>query len=351
MNILGKGQFFVVSSYLQQLQSYLKYLDLPLVELLKNSDLPLFTLSQPNLYLGHESIADINKKICTLVPSEADLIKYLATERDALAHGSLGIAAVLSLDLENAILLIQKYIRTRHSGMKIEALSRGEFFKILLTVPKTNSYSERLTVLSTLLAFESGLRKMLVVDTEDYPVIINVTCSRPDGWTGISSNTMIQFDQPRNSLAFPKKLLKKHLIFSDQHEFSQAQKLCDLELKNIEALNDLSEVVKSKLSRATLPLPNIEVITSDLNISVRTLRRRLEGLGIQYIDLKQEVLNTKALELLSVSDLSLQQISWELGYSDYKSFSRSFKKLKNLTPSQYRKNLKARLIANGVSEL
>ena len=339
MNILGRGQFFVVSSYLQQLQSYLKYLDLPLVELLKNSDLPLFTLSQPSLYLGHESIADINKNICTLVPSEADLIKYLATERDALAHGSLGIAAVLSLDLENAITLIQKYIKTRHSGMDIEAEVDGELFKILLTVPKTNLYSERLTVLSTLLVFESGLRKMLVVDSEDYPVIINVTYPMPDDWTGISSNTKIKFNQSRNSFEFPQKLLKKQLMFSDQHELNQAQKLCDVELKNIEALNDLSEVVKSKLSRAALPLPNIEVIASDLNISVRTLRRRLESLGIQYIDLKQEVLNTKALELLSLSDLSLQQISWELGYSDYKSFSRSFKKLNKFTPSQYRKNL------------
>ena len=61
-------------------------------------------------------------------------------------------------------------------------------------------------------------------------------------------------------------------MFSDQHELNQAQKICDVELKNLEALNDLSEVVKSKLSRAALPLPNIEVIASDLNISVRTLR-------------------------------------------------------------------------------
>lgn len=285
MNILGRGQFFVVSSYLQQLQSYLKYLDLPLVELLKNSDLPLYALSQPSLYLGHESIADINENICTLVPSETDLIKYLAAERDALAHGSLGIAAALSLDLENAILLIQKYIKTRHSGMNIEAALSGEFFEILLTVPKTNLYSERLTVLSTLLVFESGLRKMLVVDSEEYLVIINVTYPMPDGWTGMSSNTKIQFDQSRNSLEFSQNLLKKQLIFSDQHELNLAQKICDVELKNLEALNDLSEVVKSKLSRAALPLPNIEVIASDLNISVRTLRRRLESLGVQYINL------------------------------------------------------------------
>ena len=339
MNILGRGQFFVVSSYLQQLQSYLKYLDLPLVELLKNSDLPWYALSQPSLYLGHESIADINENICTLVPSEADLIKYLAAERDALAHGSLGIAAALSIDLENAIFLIQKYIKTRHSGMNIEAALSGEFFEILLTVPKTNLYSERLTVLSTLLVFESGLRKMLVVDSEEYLVIINVTYPMPDGWTGVSSNTKIQFDQSRNSLEFSQNLLKKQLIFSDQHELNLAQKICDVELKNLEALNDLSEVVKSKLSRAALPLPNIEVIASDLNISVRTLRRRLESLGVQYINLKQEVLNTKAVELLSLSDLSLQQISWELGYSDYKSFSRSFKTLNKLTPNQYRKAL------------
>ena len=56
------------------MQSYLKYLDVPLVELLKNSDLPLYALSQPSLYLGHESIADINENICTLLLE--DTAKY-----------------------------------------------------------------------------------------------------------------------------------------------------------------------------------------------------------------------------------------------------------------------------------
>jgi AraC-like DNA-binding protein len=340
MNILGRGQFFVVSSYLQQLQSYLKQLNLPPVELLRNSDLPLFTMSQPSLYLGHESIADINAYLCTIVPSETHLIKYLATERDALTHGSMGVAALLSSDLENAILVIQKYIKTRYSGMEAEIVLIEDALRIMLSVPETNDQSDRLTVLSTFLMFESTLRNMLVMEPDSYPIIISVIYPKPADWVKLSTNTDVRFNQSHNIFEFPQKLLKKQLLFSDQRELFQATRVCDHELNNIESFNDLSEVIKSKLIQSRLPLPNIEVVASELNLSIRTLRRRLEALGIQYIDLKQSVLNTRALELLLSNKRSLQQISWELGYSDYKSFSRAFKKLNALTPSQYRKTIK-----------
>jgi len=337
MHILGRGEFFVVSSYLQQLQSYLKQLNLPPIELLNNSDLPLFTMSQSSLYLGHESIADVNAYVCTLVPSETQLIKFLARERDALTHGSLGIAALLSSDLESAILIIRKYIKTRYSGMETDVVLENDLFCIMLDVPKTNIKSERLTVLSTFLMFENTLRNMLVMALDSFPISISVVYPRPDDWDSLSTNTRVNFNQQYNAFEFPQKLLRKQLVFSDQKEFFQAARKCDSDLKNIEAFSDLSEVIKSKLAQSSLPLPNIVTVAGELNLSVRTLRRRLEVLGIQYIDLKQGVLNAKALELLSSGTRSLQQISWELGYSDYKSFARAFKKANEVTPSQYRK--------------
>ena len=161
MNILGRGRYFVISSYLQQLQAYLKQIDLSVFELLENSDLPLLALSQPDLYLGHESIAEINAHLCTLVPSETHLIHYLALERDPLTHGSLGVAVLLSFDLDTAISMMQKYICTRYSGMEIKVSITDDTVKVIFYVPKTNSKSDRLTVLSTLLMLEKNLRTIL----------------------------------------------------------------------------------------------------------------------------------------------------------------------------------------------
>ena len=343
MKILGRGQFFVVSSYLQQLQSYFKKVNLPAIKLLSNSDLPLFVLSQANLYLGHESIADVNAYACSSVPSEADLITYLAFERDALTHGSLGIAALLSSDLDEAIGIIRKYIRTRYSGIDIEMANIDGKVQITLNVPQTNPHSDRLTVLSTLLMFANTLRSTLQLDSDDYQIDVSVLYSAPENWHDIHDRTSVAFNQGCNKIEFPDSFLNKRLLFSNQDESHQASEICREELKAVKDYSEISELVRLKLSQSSLPLPNIDVIASSLNISARTLRRKLEAVGVQYIDLKMEVMNAKALLLLSTSSASLQQLSSELGYSDYKSFARAFKKTNGVTPSQYRRSPKKTL--------
>jgi AraC-like DNA-binding protein len=337
MKILGRGQFFVVSSYLQQLQSYFKKVNLPAIRLLSNSDLPLYTLSQANLYLGHESIAEVNAHACTLVPSEAELITYLAFERDALTHGSLGIAALLSSDLDDAISIIRKYIRTRYSGIEIDVAIISNKVRINFKVPETNLQSDRLTVLSTLLMFENTLKSTLQLDSDEHEVGISVIYSAPMYWQNTHGHAQVKFDQDCNKIEFPDYLLKKRLLFSNQNESDQASEICKEELNAIKTYSDVSELVRLKLSQSNLPLPNIDVIANSLNLSGRTLRRKLDSLGIQYIDLKLAVMNEKALALLSSSTGSLQQLASELGYCDYKSFSRAFKKSNGMTPSQFRR--------------
>jgi len=49
---------------------------------------------------------------------------------------------------------------------------------------------------------------------------------------------------------------------------------------------------------------------------------------------------TKTIELLKLSQLSIKEIAWQLGYEDQYYFSRMFKKQTGLPPQIYRKQLK-----------
>ena len=185
--------------------------------------------------------------------------------------------------------------------------------------------------------FANTLRSALQLDSDDYQIDISVISPAPEHWQDIHDRTAMVFNQGGNKIEFPDSFLNKRLLFSNQDESHQASEICREELKAVKDYSEISELVRLKLSQSSLPLPNIDVIASSLNISARTLRRKLEMVGVQYIDLKLEVMNTKALILLSSSSGSLQQISSELGYSDYKSFSRAFKNVNGQTPSQFRK--------------
>ena len=60
-----------------------------------------------------------------------------------------------------------------------------------------------------------------------------------------------------------------------------------------------------------------------------------EGAG--YRELLHQAQFGKARELLVSSTLSITRIAQELGYSDAANFSRAFRKLQGLSPSDYRR--------------
>ncbi len=71
-----------------------------------------------------------------------------------------------------------------------------------------------------------------------------------------------------------------------------------------------------------------------LGCSVATLRRRLQERNLSYRAISKAALNKAALRLLK-QGLSTSEIAEELGFSDFRSFTRAFKSWNGMTPRQY----------------
>ena len=71
-------------------------------------------------------------------------------------------------------------------------------------------------------------------------------------------------------------------------------------------------------------------------MSSRTLQRKLGAENTQYKSLLNEVRLELALYYLENTTLSLDQISYELGYAEARSFYRSFKQWTGRTAGSYR---------------
>jgi len=54
-----------------------------------------------------------------------------------------------------------------------------------------------------------------------------------------------------------------------------------------------------------------------------------------------------AKELLAASNLSIQEVAFQVGYQDQANFTRLFKKVLNLTPKAYRAMVRKKLFSNG----
>lgn len=73
-----------------------------------------------------------------------------------------------------------------------------------------------------------------------------------------------------------------------------------------------------------------------LNMSERTLRRRLSDFGYSYRSIRQEISMNTALRYLQNTSLSIERIASKCGYSDQASFTHAFQKWRGATPGAER---------------
>jgi len=82
--------------------------------------------------------------------------------------------------------------------------------------------------------------------------------------------------------------------------------------------------------------PSLEAVAERLNMSTRTLRRRLQDQGPGFMDLLHAARRRDALSLLTRPALEVAQIAQMLGYADPANFTRAFRQWTGLTPSAWR---------------
>lgn len=108
-------------------------------------------------------------------------------------------------------------------------------------------------------------------------------------------------------------------------------------LKRPERRSDLVESVSSLL-RAHLDQPQpLHTVAQALNMSERTLRRRLTEQQLSYQGLLDDIRHERARDLLQHSGLPVAEVALACGFSDARSFRRAFKRWSDSLPGEHRR--------------
>lgn len=83
-------------------------------------------------------------------------------------------------------------------------------------------------------------------------------------------------------------------------------------------------------------LPRFDQLTDLLNMSARTLRRRLDKEGTSYQRIKDGARRDAAITLLNDPNLTVCEVAERVGFSDPSAFHRSFKRWTGQSPGAYR---------------
>ncbi|GAA6151952.1 AraC family transcriptional regulator [Pseudoteredinibacter isoporae] len=82
--------------------------------------------------------------------------------------------------------------------------------------------------------------------------------------------------------------------------------------------------------------PSLDEVATALNISSRTLRRRLAEQGYSFAEVKKQARESQARFYLNHTNLTLSEIAFELGYSELSAFSRAFRSWTGVSPQSFR---------------
>lgn len=148
-----------------------------------------------------------------------------------------------------------------------------------------------------------------------------------------------EFACAENRISFSRHLLDLPLPRANPHSAQLCEQQCQALLAKRQVRSGLAGQIRDRLLSTPGRLADMEVIACELNISSRTLRRRLEEQGSSFRQLQEEVRQALAEELLAIASLSQEEIAERLGYSEVSNFLHAFKRWKGLTPGQYRQGL------------
>lgn len=94
------------------------------------------------------------------------------------------------------------------------------------------------------------------------------------------------------------------------------------------------EVLQKRIGHTPLSIGHI---AEELNLSKRTLQRRLQQQDISFAELRDQVRFHYSIDYLIKQHLSIDSISASLDFSDRTSFTNAFKRWTGLSPSTFRK--------------
>ena len=146
----------------------------------------------------------------------------------------------------------------------------------------------------------------------------------------------LRFNAPKNSMVFAADSIERPLAAGNP-ELAQANDIIALRyLANTEIRSlaiRLRELLTTRLADGE---PSEEHVAQLLNMSVRTLQRKLVDSGTTYREVLDDTRRDLALSYLKASHYSVTTITYMLGYTATSSFTRAFRRWTGQSPTAWR---------------
>ena len=256
------------------------------------------------------------------------------------AHlGMLGYLTLASDTVAEALLEFQRYQGLLHDGDKASIELQGE--RMVLSWSANYGPSTRLSdevLVGGLLRF----LRLMTGRPDLRPLAVNFTFAQPDDGQAYINvfGAPVGFAQSCTALEFPTAYLDLPVSNSDPGLKLLLERQAQAALAVLPDSEGFIQGLRKALLRAMQSgRANSAQVAATLNMSERTLFRRLSEQGLSFKVILAQTRTQLAQEYLRDKRLTLSEIALLLGYSEQSAFNRAFKRETGLSPRRYQQQV------------
>ena len=265
---------------------------------------------------------------------------HIGEEGGLASLGLVGQLIQTSATIEEAVQHTCEFVNLITEAFKLTMSKDNATFSIVFEIDENCWQHYRESVkqnVDTALVFSMAEYNALTLG-KVRPVAVYLPWSRPsdDQEYNRVFNTQIFYQQPAASISFDNKLLGETIVSAD-YELMGALVKHARRLKDSNKTTDkFSALVRQTvINQSYIYPPKVTDVAATLNMSVRTLQRRLKAENTTFQDLQDGVRKELAKQYLKQKMYPIKEISYILGYNEVSAFNRSFKRWTGLTPLTY----------------
>ena len=262
----------------------------------------------------------------------------LGQQLHVLAMGPVGAAIASAPNLRAGLQVLESFTRLHASYVDIAARSTLHGLTVTVLYQHDTGDVEHFHTQTAMVLLQQYIE--ILIGTRACDAHFRLAIATPADKTIYTSalHGRVSFDAEANELDIPQRWLDAPSPYYHPKLWREAQVTLSRDLDSQFATERASfrQHVAALLRTSQPPLPDLRDIAFELNVSQRTLNRRLQAEQSSFRQLKSEALARWAKQYLRETEHSVEAIAETLGYTDTANFRRAFRKSVGCSPVEYR---------------
>jgi AraC-like DNA-binding protein len=246
---------------------------------------------------------------------------------------ALGYGTSASSTLKEAFERVRRYCHVVSDAVDYQFFRRGSEYYFVIE-PAVDIAVEAIDALvSNYLRMSRSL-----IGSQHSPLLIELRRVRPpviDDYERLW-RAPLRFGAEQNRLIFDADSIERVLDTGNPELARHSDAISSRYLARIERYNMVARVREVLTQRLRGREPSQEEVAEVLNVSARTLQRKLGDGGTTFKEILDETRHAMALAYLGSPQHSVNEITYMLGFSCSSSFTRAFRRWTGLSPSDWR---------------